>query len=299
MASRTWYLLIYQIPPKPLYLRAKIRQRLLKAGAVPLKKSAYAVPAEERLLEALRGIARETEEGGGEAYICEARFVDDATEQELLGRFAEERQEAYAALLKDVRRARSGAEVVRRLRARFEELRGIDFFGSPRAKEVAAAIEDLETQAGLEQLESGLGHPPLRGAVWITRQDLGIDRMATAWLIRRYLDPNARFRFVEPGTARKEMEMSFDMPGGAFSHEKDKCTFQVLAARVKVRDAAVKKIGEIVRDIDLRVRKYKHPETIGVEQMIAGIMRAHPTDEARLERGLTFFDDLSHAFSRK
>jgi hypothetical protein len=298
MASRTWYLLIYQIPPKPLYLRAKIRQRLLKVGAVPLKKSAYAVPAEERLLEPLRAIARETEEGGGEAYICEARFVDESTERELLIKFIEERQAGYEELLKDVRRARSGAEAVRRLRARFDELRAIDFFDSPQAKEVAAAIDDLETHAGLEQFGSGLGRPPLRGAVWITREDIGIDRMATAWLIRRYLDPNARFRFVEPGTVRKDMEMSFDMPGAAFSHQKGKCTFQVLAARLKVRNAAVKKIGEIVHDIDLRVRKYKHPETIGIEQMIAGIRRAHPGDEARLERGLQLFDDLSHAFSR-
>jgi hypothetical protein len=297
MASRTWYLFIYQIPPKPLYLRAKIRQRLLKVGAVPLKKSAYAVPAEERLLAPLLGIAKETEEGGGEAYICEARFVDAGTERELLARFAEERQAGYEELLKDVRRARSGAEVARRLRTRLDELRAIDFFDSPQARLVAAAIEDLETHAGEEQLGGGRGLPQ-RGAVWITRQDIGIDRIATAWLIRRYLDPNARFRFVEPGTPRRETEMSFDMPGAAFTHQKDKCTFQVLAARMKVRNAAVKKIGEIVHDIDLEARKYRHAETAGVEQMIAGIRRAHPTDEARLERGLAFFDDLSHAFSR-
>ncbi|HKO57677.1 MAG TPA: chromate resistance protein ChrB domain-containing protein, partial [Thermoanaerobaculia bacterium] len=234
MPSRTWYLFIYQIPPKPLYLRAKIRQRLMRAGAVPLKKSAYAVPAEERLLEPLRAIARETEEGGGEAYICEARFVDDTTEQELLGRFGEERRRDYEALMKDVRRARSGAEAARRLRARYDELRGIDFFGTPHSKEVAAAIEDLETHAGVEQLSGGTMRPRLRGAVWITREDIGIDRMASAWLIRRYIDPNARFRFVEPGTVPKISEMSFDMPGAIFTHEKDKCTFQVIAARVKI-----------------------------------------------------------------
>jgi hypothetical protein len=297
MPSRTWYLLIYQIPPKPLYLRAKIRQRLMKAGAVPLKKSAYAVPAEERLLEPLRAIARETEEGGGEAYICEARFVDQAAEQELLERFAEERRRDYEELLKEVRRARSGAEAARRLRARYDELRAIDFFGTPEAKDVAAAIEDLETHAGLEQLKNGMTRPRLRGAVWITRENIGIDRMATAWLIRRYIDPNARFRFVEPGTVPKISEMSFDMPGAIFTHEKDKCTFQVLAARLKLRDPAVKRIGQVVHDIDLRVKKYRHPETAGVEQMIAGIVRSHPSDEARLERGLAFFDDLSHSFS--
>jgi hypothetical protein len=148
MPSRTWYLFIYQIPPKPLYLRAKIRQRLMRAGAVPLKKSAYAVPAERRLLEPLREIERETEEGGGEAYICEARFVDESTEEELLGKFHEERRRDYEQIVAEARRAPTSNDAVRRLRARLEEVRSIDFFGSPAAKDAAAALEDLETHLG-------------------------------------------------------------------------------------------------------------------------------------------------------
>src|SRR5260370_41780493 len=105
MASRSWYLFIYQIPPKPLYLRAKIRQRLMKLGAVSLKKSAYALPAETRFLDPLRTIAGGTLKGGGEAYICDARFTEEDTEDELLRRFREELAGEYGTLLSDLARA--------------------------------------------------------------------------------------------------------------------------------------------------------------------------------------------------
>src|SRR5215212_3482646 len=245
MPPRTWYLFIYQIPPKPLYLRAKIRQRLMRTGAVPLKKSAYAVPAEKRLLEPLRVIERETEDGGGEAYICEARFVDESTERELLGKFAEERRRDYEQLVSEVRRARSSPEVVRRLRARLEEIRSIDFFGSPGAKDAAAALDDLETHAGAPRRAAGT-KPRFGSSTWATRAGVGIDRIASAWLVRRFIDPQVRFRFVDSGARPPRGAVTFDMPGGDVTHDGGRCTFEVLLSAAGLREAALKRIGEIV-----------------------------------------------------
>lgn len=296
MASRTWYLFIYQIPPKPLYLRAKIRQRLLRAGAVPLKKSAYAVPAERRLLEPLREIERATEEGGGEAYICEARFVDESTEQELLGKFQEERRRDYEQLVAEARRAPTSSDAVRKLRGRLEEIRGIDFFSSPAGKDAAAALDDLETHAGAPK--RGAAKSPFRSSTWATRAGVGIDRVASAWLVRRFIDPQARFRFIESGGRPPRGAVTFDMPGGDVTHDAGRCTFEVLLASAGLRDAALKRIGEIVHDVDLRDRKYKRPEAAGVEQLISGIVRSNADDATRLERGFALFDDLYEAFRK-
>ena len=298
MLSRTWYLLFYQIPPKPLYLRAKIRQRLVKLGAVPVKNSAYALPARPDLLEPLRAIAAETEEGGGEAYICEARFVDEKTEDELTDRFVRERSADWRALLGEIRNAAAGGDAVRRFRARVAELGAIDYFGGAAGREAAAALDELETHTARASRKLGAHRrPPVPGATWVTRAGVGVDRMATAWLVRRFVDKHARFRFADAGEEAKASEVGFDMPGGTFGHERGRCTYEVVAEAVKLRTRAVRRIGRIVRDIDLKATKAKYPETAGVEQMIAGIIRGTPSDDGRLERAFALFDDLHKAFS--
>jgi hypothetical protein len=295
--SRSWYLFIYQIPPRPLYLRAKIRQLLMKLGAVALKKSAYTLPAETRLLDPLRAIAGETVKGGGEAYICEARFTEQDTEDELLRRFREERAGEYEALISDVARAPRNGDGLKRLRARFDEIRAIDFFNSPSAAKALAALDDLAThRAQPRGRKASPRRANLRNKTWVTRKDVGIDRMASAWLIRRFIDPKARFRFLAPGGRTRPSEVRFDMPDGEFTHRAGRCTFEVLVGAIGLDDSAVTRIGEIVHDIDLRDRKHRRAETAGVAQMIAGIISANSSDEERLERAFTLFDSLYEAF---
>lgn len=292
MPSRTWYLFIYQIPPKPLYLRAKIRQRLVKLGAVALKKSAYVVPAKKELLEPLRGVAKETIDGGGEAYICEARFVEEDVERDLLRRASEEREADYRALMADVRKARASRrdDVVRRLRGRFDEIKAVDFAGAPAAREAAEAIEDLETHAGRTP-RTTKRQSALTGKTWVTRRNVGVDRMATAWLVRRFIDPKARFRFVEnAATPRKPNEIRFDIPGGDYTHEGNLCTFEVVLAVAALRDKALRAIADIVHDIDLGGKRRK--ESAGIGKMIDGIAATEGDDNARLERGFALFDQL-------
>ena len=300
MPSRTWYLFIYQIPPRPLYLRAKIRQRLVRLGAVTLKNSAYVVPAEEARLAGLREVAEETINGGGEAYICEARFLDAEVERGLQRRATEERENDYRELIVEVRKAgpQGREDVIRRLRARFDEIRAVDFVAPPAAREAAAALENLETHAGRKTPAKRV--TALRGKTWVTRRDVGIDRIATAWLVRRFIDPKARFRFVAgSGSARRANEIRFDMPDGDYTHEGGRCTFEVLLAAAGLRDAGLKALAAIVHDVDLGGRRPKRPESSGVGQMIAGIVRTHAGDDDRLTRGFALFDDLFQALSSK
>jgi hypothetical protein len=309
-ASSPWYLLIHQLPPRPLYLRAKIGNRLEKVGAVALKNSVYVLPGRSDCLEDFQWIAQEAIAGGGEAWVCAAAFQGPSATGALRARFQAQADTAYEALGADLRQAireargrtpagspEERAAGLTRLRKRLEEVRGIDFFGAPRRKEIEALMEELERllhrTAPDPAGSSRRGLPGLTGRVWVTRRGIKVDRMSTAWLVRRFVNPRARFRFVDPGKESPAPgEISFDMSGGDVTHEGDRCTFETLLARTKSKDPGLRAIGEIVHDLDLKDGKYGRPEAAGIRALIDGIVRSHAADTRRLEAGLELFDVL-------
>ena len=133
----------------------------------------------------------------------------------------------------------------------------------------------------------------------MTRAGVQIDRIASAWLIRRFVDPVARFRFVPAGTTERDpLDLRFDMVGGDFTHVGDRCTFETLVTRAGIADPAVAQIAEIVHDIDLKDAKFGRTEAVGVRQLMQGLVLAHADDGARLERGFAVFDDLHRSFGK-
>lgn len=316
--KRHWYLFIHQLPPKPLYLRAKIRQRLAKIGAVALKNSVYALPVTDDGLEDLQWIGQEAGAGGGEAYLVEADLLDGINDEVLIARFKEDREREYdavAAELRDVlarRRARSSTNPeqdfhahTQRARERFERVQAIDFFGARGREEAERLMRTLERRAGPEQRQkapASRGKPlVVRGATWVTRKGLYVDRIASAWLIRRVIDPSAKFRFIDPKTdSVRPREIGFDMVGGTYTHEAERCTFETLVTRFGIADPAVERIGMIIHDIDLKDAKYGLPETVGVKEVLKGITGSpESSDEDRLDRGFALLDALYRAFKRR
>jgi hypothetical protein len=182
-----------------------------------------------------------------------------------------------------------------------QEVRANDFFGSPARKEAEAMMRALDRRlvpsAGRPAGRVRRSQTDLVGRAWVTRKDPRVDRLASAWLIRRFVDPGARFRFIDPQReTRRAGEIGFDMLGGEYTHEADQCTFEVLVSRLGIDDAAVRQLAEVVHDIDLKDGKYGRPEAPGVQQLVQGLVRAHPTDAERLARGLAAFDVLYASF---
>jgi hypothetical protein len=139
-----------------------------------------------------------------------------------------------------------------------------------------------------------------RRATWVTRTGIHVDRMASAWLIRRFIDPEAKFKFVSAREYRHQHgELRFDMFDGEFTHQGELCTFEVLLARFEITDAALRPIAEIVHDIDLKDEKYGRADNPGFEHLINGIAMAHPEDAVRLQRASAVLDDLYEYFKRK
>jgi hypothetical protein len=137
------------------------------------------------------------------------------------------------------------------------------------------------------------------GRTWVTRKNVFVDRIASAWLIRRFIDPRARFKFVAArGYKPRSGELRFDMTAAEYTHVGDECTFQTLVRQFHLRHPALAAIGEIVHDIDCKDDRFNRPETSGVASLIRGLTHVHDDDTERLARGGAILDDLYANYSR-
>jgi hypothetical protein len=314
-ADARWLLLIHQIPPKPGYFRVKIWRRLQRLGAVAIKGSVWALPRTEGTLEDFQWILREIVQGGGDASLIEARFIDGIDDDQVIALFHAARDADYARILSETeallgkRRKRLDEEErqdlvtdVGRLRRALEEVEALDFFHAPGrdAAQQALASIDARLAPPVREGNAGRPRPEMRGRTWVTRKGIHIDRMASAWLIRRFIDPDARFKFVPPrGYKPAAGERRFDMFDAEYTHEGDGCTFETLIARFGLGDVGLAAIAEIVHDLDLKDGKFGRDDAPGVERLVAGIALAHRDDEARLERASAVLDDLYAYFRRR
>jgi hypothetical protein len=316
-----WLLLIHQIPPKPNYFRVKIGRRLQRLGAAPIKNSVYVLPRSEQAYEDFEWVVREIVEGGGDASVCEARFVEGLSDGEVEALFNAAREADYLELAGEARRVQSTLSrskktedskeeletSIARLRKRLAEIENIDFFAASGRDMVEALLVTLENRmkaAATQASEEGdAPRPPMekvQGRIWVTRKGIHVDRMASAWLIRRFIDKDARFKFVPGKGYRPQVgELRFDMFEAEFTHEGDRCTFEVLLQRFALSEPALKQIAEIVHDIDLKDKKFGREDALGLDRLIAGIAMANPEDEKRLAEGSAVFNSLYEYFKRK
>lgn len=316
--GEAWLLLIFQLPSKPAYLRVKIWRRLQSVGAVAIKSSVYALPANEGTQEDYQWLLREIQEGGGEGMICEAQLVDGLSDAQVRQLFDQARDADYEAVLDEARtlqdtisssddeqRTEPLRSLVVRLRKRFEEIQAVDFFGASARESAEGLIAALEDQlkgenshAMADEVNPISSRIPLN-SVWVTRTGVHVDRIASAWLIRQFIDPGMQLKFVPAkGYVPEPGELRFDMFEAEYTHEGDKCTFEVLLARADLHEPALHAIAEIIHDIDIKDGKFGREETAGVKTLIAGICFSTSIDEQRIARGASVFDDLYEYFKR-
>ncbi len=299
-----WLVLFYQLPSQPAYLRTKIWLRLQTIGAVPVRASAYVLPIGEEAREDFHWLVAEIAKGGGEAAVCEARLIDGLRDEEVEAQFNAARDEAYAVLTDEAQVLLAEAVVpagaVTRLRRRFDAQRAIDFFAARRRAPAEKLLLHLEERIrGGAGARDGHDDSDLVGRVWVTREHLFVDRLACAWAIRRFIDPDARFKFVPAQGYRPQPgELRFDMFEGEIGHEGDSCSLEVLIARAGLdRDAALTAIAEIVHDIDLKDDKFGRPETPGILLLLKGLCSPGRPDEQRIARATAIFNDLYDSYA--
>jgi hypothetical protein len=306
--GRNWLLLLYGLPARQGSSRVSLWRQLKKSGAIALKTSTYILPDEPAHRERFQWLAQQVREGGGDATLIYATDIEGTSDEEIVRMFNAARAADYAAFVAEIetfiagnrRKAGEtfGAEL-ERFAARFEAIRQLDYFNSPSAEEARMQLERARTlHAKKERAPAKLSRKRFLGRAWLTRPRLEIDRVGSAWLIRRFIDPQARFVFARDPKKQPDA-LPFDMAEVEFSHHGDDCTFETLVKRFGLDDPALRQIAEMVHVADIDDGKYARPEAIGIDRVLKGWGRLGLSDDALLEKGGDCFDALYEFLRRK
>jgi hypothetical protein len=313
-ATRRWLLLAHQLPATPSVLRVRTWRRLQQLGAVPMKQALYVLPDSPEAREDFEWLKAEIEGSGGEASVFAADTLDQATDAALVEAFRKLAQSSYTQLAVDLQRAlRGGGKraaqprrphsrfVAERFKQRMSAIERVDFFAAAGRDRVVALLAGLGSRGddGRPESAAAQSKTKIRGyanRLWVTRPRPGVDRMASAWLIRRFIDSRARFGFVTDVKTVPDEALPFDMFGVELSHHGAHCTYETLCERFAIRDPGVVRIGAIVHDLDLKDERFGAEETATVGALIDGLQRTFTDDHTLLDRGMTMFESLYQAF---
>lgn len=317
-----WILLIHQLPPQPTNLRVRIWRKLQKLGAVAVKNSVYVLPFNEKTHEDFQWLKQEIESAGGEATVFRAGAVEGATDKEIIGAFRRARDEEYAQVAAELngltgalREQRRGGHLsVGRLgqyeteldkwHQELEWIVSADFFDAAGRAAALSAYERCHKALRAEQSRNapaaqsqraksgGVGLAQYQGRRWMTRRNLFIDRLAAIWLIKRFIDPKARFVFIAEGEMA-EGAIGFDLYGGEFTHRGEDCTFETMIKEFGLTDdAGLRELAEIVHDLDLKDQKFNRSEAAGLSAVIRGLAETLKDDRKLAQQCQPIFDGL-------
>ena len=314
MSDQPLLLLLVGVPPTPSSLRVRVWRRLRSLGAVPLKRSAYLLPDTPERYEDFQWLAQEIQREGGEATLVRVNQIENLGPAEVRRLFHEPRDRDYRQLAVRYRKVlqgldrksaaaiRRGQEELSRLARDHQRIRNVDFFDAPGGAEVRRLEEAIAMRTRrpetIREERPPLDLATLRGRRWVTRPRPHIDRIASAWLIRRFIDPEAQFVFAPPGQFPADA-IPFDAPGVELSHQGEDCTFETLVKRARLRDRRLARLAEVVHEADLRDGKYPHEEARGIDVAIRALLAASPDDHQVLAQGMALCEGLYATTSRK
>lgn len=292
-----WLLLVLTIPSKNPSARVEIWRKLKRYGALSLRTSGYVLPNNAENMERFEWIAAEIRKHKGQASVAQVQSFDDLPHERLVQLFVADRNREYEALALELKANRKRKVNLSILRRRLQEVAAVDFFKSPMRAQVEAMIDALDRSSSPQARTRRSGRSSFANRIWITRHRPGIDRCASAWLIQRFIDPNAKFMFASDSKQVPDA-IPFDMFGSAgFGHRGTDCTFETLCKEFGLKDGKVRAIAEIVHDADLNDEKYGRSEGAGVDAILNGWAKQQVSDEELLRRGIELIEGLYHAVS--
>ena len=315
-ASLPWLLLVHQLPTEPSRVRVKIWRRLQGVGAVAVKNSVYLLPNSSETREDFEWIRSEIVSLGGEAMVFAAQAADGLSSAQIRDALERARQSDWQDLSEKCNavlaahaspRPLQGEALdnlqrqARMLRGRAARIDKIDHFQVSGRREALAALEQIERLIDPQSGNFPEGSPRRRiaeyqGRLWLTRPRPGVDRMASAWLIRRFIDPDARFRFGER-IPQQEKVVPFDMFGVDLGHQGQRVTFETLLHEFGLSDPALSRIARIVHELDLRAEAFSDAEAATLDRLVEGLRASFDNDERILDHGMALFEALYSSFS--
>jgi hypothetical protein len=317
----TWLFLVHQVQTPNSRERVKIWRMTRKVGAILYRNSVYVLPYSKERLEDFQWLCQQIRDSKGEASVFVSDAHNESEDRTLRTTFVSASDEEYAALLKKAERlldriGRAKAEErlserllkaltkeTKQLADAFGEAERKDFFGAPLAKKARATSEQVTKSLAAVEPQTQSVTPPKRqdrhafkGRTWATREHIHIDRLCSAWLIRRFIDQKARFVFAPESTLPKQAIL-FDVFGAEFSHHGEDCTFETLVKAFQLKDDGLEALAEIVHDIDMKDQKYGRAEAAGLDLVVRALGTANRDDHKVLEAGTVVLDALYKHFA--
>ncbi len=300
-----WLVFSYSLPSgQSSSPRVTLWRRLRRLGAITLAGSTYILPAREECAEAFQWLAQEIRQAGGEALIMHVATFTGLTHAEVVAHFQKARRKEYqevtdqidglAATL-DVQTDQDTRDTLDKLRRRFTEIARTDYFHCPEGVQVAALLDRIAhalANISAVPLIASAAIASYRDTRWMTRPRPHVDRLACAWLIRRYINPQASIRYADSSDLG---EVAFDLVDAPFSHQGSLCTFETMLRTFDLREPALIALAEMVHEIDVRDGQYERPEIAGVDAILAGWLRVDWNDTEREQHGIALFDGLYQA----
>jgi len=303
-----WLILTATLPTTPSGLRVRVWRALKTTGAGTLREGVYVLPATAPSAVALRELARTIADAGADAYLLELRARDEAQEQAFRALF--DRSEHYAELLQAVKDARKGIEVaseavlhktLRSLEQQLQQIQASDFFPGKENARCVDAVSALRREIELhlspdepsptKAVVPSLAIADYQGRIWATRQRPWVDRLATAWLISRFIDKSPNFIWLSDPKKCPKPALGYDFDGAAFTHVGELVTFEVVARSFRLDETpALARLGQLVHYID--VGGIPLDEAPGIEVIVRGLQAQYEDDDQLLEAAFTFFDTL-------
>ncbi len=291
---------MFQLPTRPTAARVRTWRQLQRLGALPVKNSGYALPHSEAAREDFEWLRADIVAAGGDAMLFVASAVDERADQDLREAFRSARhadfvelQKAAAKLARGPRRQRGPSREAQALADRLAHLDSIDYFGAangPAARAAVGALLQPVREGSMTTTDDAvLKTADFQKRTWVTRPRPGIDRFASAWLIRRFIDPGAKFAFADSlaaAAAGRKRAVPFDMFGAEFGHVDGGCTFETLIARFSIHAPGLAWLARTVHALDLKDGQDGMPEAAALGRLVEGLRQLHPSDELLLERGI-------------
>jgi hypothetical protein len=303
-----WILLLYALPKGKGPQRVALWRQLRRYGCLALNTSAYILPDRSSCHEHLQWLAKRILDEGGEATVSKVLVIEGLDDQEIQKRFNAQRNAEYVELLKEASalRKRKGfpAPLLRkfdRLKHLAKQAREIDYFNASKGRDLDDVLRQLEEELrGTSQKDTApvLEAKHYLNKVWITRPNPEIDRCASAWLIRKFIDPKATFQFTAQ-KVRRGAAVTFDMLDADFTHQGDSCTFETLCQRFGINDPIITQIAEMVHDADLEDEKFDRKEAVGIDLMLKGLAQMKKSSDEILAAGISAVEALFHALKSR
>lgn len=290
-----WLLLLFSLPTKQASQRVDVWRKLKRYGALPLPAAGYLLTCSPENWERFEWLAGTIRDYKGQASVAEVQRIDNLPAPLIAKLFREARGRDYDDLFRAIEKARKEGSAQRKLttfKKRLDEIIEIDYFDSPQRVRVEALLNSLKEPAMKTAAVKVHMKREFANRSWVTRPRPGIDRVSSAWLITKFIDPKAKFIFAAD-PAEHPQAVPFDTFGNTgFGHQGDRCTFETLLLSFQIRDQTVAWIAEIVHDADLADGKFGRTEGVAIEAILAGWRSEGILDHELLKRGLELVDGL-------